>query len=290
MKSNRLAVILMPVVLLSGISLSFPAGGKDQDLLNQGTVLIFERKWDQAYNVFQRLIGDFPRSPLLPKAYFYSARCLQLQGKEAEAIRAHELFLQKFPNDLVLQTQSMESVLELAASLLDKGDSAYQDRLVAGLKSRDKEVRYFAALRCGRLKDEHFAATAIPVLREIVAKETEPDLTNRARIALLRLEPKVLAKESVVQGARKKGGSPAGQTRMLHLVVYQNGISKPVVELNLPLSLAQMAVSALDESTKNEMRKKGFDVDNIWEDLKRLGPTDILTLRDREKLVKLWIQ
>jgi hypothetical protein len=290
MKSIRLAVILVSVVLWSGICVSAAAVGKDQDLLNQGTVLIFERKWDQAYGVFQRLIGDFPRSPLLPNAYFYSARCLQLQGKEAEALRAYELFLQKFPNDPILKVQSMDCVVELAASLLDKGNAVYKDRLVAGVKSPDKEVRYYAALRCGRLEDAHLAAMAIPALKEIVERETEPDLVNRARIALLRLEPKVLTRESGAQEARKKGSNPVSQTRMLHLRVYQNGVSKPVVELNLPLSLAQMAISALDESTKNEMRKKGFDVDNIWEDLKRLGPTDILTLRDGEKLVKLWIQ
>ena len=290
MKSLHLAAILMSVVLLSGICVSVAATGKDQDLLNQGKVLIFEKKLDQAYGAFQRLIGDFPRSPLLSQAYFLSARCLQLQEKEAEALRAYELFLQKFPNDPVLQTQSMDSVVELAASLLDKGNPAYKDRLVAGLKSPNKEVRYFAALRCGRLKDAQFAANAIPVLKEIITKETEPDLTNRARISLLRLEPRVLAREARPQETRKKGSSPADQTRMLHLQVYRNGIAKPVVELNLPLSLAQMAISALDESTRNEMRKKGFDVDNIWEDLKRLGPTDILTLRDRDKLVKLWIQ
>ena len=77
---------------------------------------------------------------------------------------------------------------------------------------------------------------------------------------------------------------------MFHVVVYRRGVSEPVVELNLPFSLAQMAVSALDESAKQEMRRRGFDVDNIWEDLKRLGPTNILTFRDGENMIKLWIQ
>jgi len=51
-----------------------------------------------------------------------------------------------------------------------------------------------------------------------------------------------------------------------------------------------MAVSALDESAKREMRRKGIVVENIWEDLKRLGPTNILTFRDGENLIKLWIE
>ncbi len=133
------------------------------------------------------------------------------------------------------------------------------------------------------------AAAAIPVLKEIVDKETEPDVSNRARIALLRLEPSLL-KQSVARNARTPKEASTGQTRMLHLQVFQNGVAKPVVELNVPVSLAQMAVSALDESAKAEMRKKGYDVEHIWEDLRRLGPTDILTLRDRDRLIKLWIQ
>jgi hypothetical protein len=31
-------------------------------------------------------------------------------------------------------------------------------------------------------------------------------------------------------------------------------------------------------------------VDNVWEDLKRLGPTNILTFRDEESTIKIWIQ
>jgi len=62
------------------------------------------------------------------------------------------------------------------------------------------------------------------------------------------------------------------------------------VELNIPVSLAQLAIAALDESAKAEIRKKGIDVDNIWEDLKRLGPTNILTFRDGKNLVRIWIE
>jgi len=290
MKPVRVAAVLVIAALLSGICASVAANGRDQDLLTQGKVLIFEKKLDQAYGAFQRLIAEFPHSLLLSQAYFLSARCLQLQGKEAEALRSYELFLQKFPSDPVLYTPSMTCVVELAASLMDKGDATYKDRIVAGLKSPNKDVRYFAALRCGRLKDAHFAATAIPALREIVAKSTEPDFTNRARIALLRLEPKALSKEPAGREPAKKESGTTSQTRMLHVEVYQNGIAKPVVELNLPASLAQMAISSFDESTKQEMRKKGFDVDNVWEDLKRLGPTDILTIRDRDKTIRLWIR
>jgi hypothetical protein len=284
------AVATATMMICLGTSVGAAQRARDEDMLNQGRVLMFERKWDQAQYLFQGFIGEFPRSALLSQAYFLSARCLQLQGKEAEAIQAYELFLQKFPGSSVMQGQSRNSVIELAAALLDKGDMSYKDRLLAGLRDSRKEVRFFAALRCSRLKDARLAVLGVPVLKEILDKETEPELTNRARIALLRLEPKVLAKETEPSRRQKKNAENNPAVRMLHLVVTQDGLAKPLVELNLPVSMAQMAVAALDESAKAEIRKKGFDVDNIWKDLNRLGPTDILTIRDGLKTVKLWIR
>jgi len=60
--------------------------------------------------------------------------------------------------------------------------------------------------------------------------------------------------------------------------------------LNIPVSLAQLAIAALDESARAELRRKGVDIDNVWESLQKLGPTNILTLRDGDSLIKLWIE
>jgi hypothetical protein len=62
------------------------------------------------------------------------------------------------------------------------------------------------------------------------------------------------------------------------------------VEMSFPLSFAQLAIAALDESTKAEMRRKGFDVDDIRQSLNRLNPVDILTLRNGPRVVKIWIR
>jgi hypothetical protein len=77
---------------------------------------------------------------------------------------------------------------------------------------------------------------------------------------------------------------------MFHLVVYQSGMAEPKVELQLPVSLAQLAIAALDESARQEIRKRGIDIDNVWESLKNLGPTNILTFRDGPNTVKIWIE
>ncbi len=284
---------LLACILVLALGLRADNKSADQELFNQGKISIFDRNWDAARASFLRLIQEYPKSTAVAQAYYYIARCFQFQGKEGEALRAYETYLIKYPNDPFLSIEAKKAVVELAASLLGKGDRSYRDRLVTALSNSQKEVRYFAAIRCSRLDDASLTSLAIPVLREIVKSETEPELADRAKIALLKLEPKALVQQPpgkiAVEKAPGKPGKPSN-TKMFHLVVRKAGQVQPAVELSLPVSLAQLAVSALDESAKNELRKKGIDVNNIWEDLQRLGPTEILTLRDGDNLIKIWIQ
>ncbi len=286
--------ILAGSLTLAGRSLGAMPAAKDLELFNQGKVAIFDKDWEGARGIFQRVIQEFPQSALVPQAYYFIARCFQFQGKDTEAIRAYDTFLQKYPNEPFLPGEARNAVVELSATLLEEGDPSYRNRLVSSLTSSDKEVRYFAAIRCSRLKDSHITSMALPVLREIVKSEPDRDLADRARIALLRLDPKGLAPVAEVE---EKPRSPKvdkrenrGNQRMFHLVVYKTGSSQPAVELNLPVSLAQLAIAALDESSKAELRKKGVDIDNVWESLKSMGRTNILTIRDGENLIKLWIE
>jgi len=285
LKPDVLLAVLMACSLASGIAQS----AREQTLFNDGKILIFDKKWPEARGVFEHVIQEYPRSPLVPQAYYYIARCFQFQGRQEEALKAYEDFLQKFPDEPFLPGEARNAVVELAASLFEKGNKAYRNQLESSLKARNRDVRYFAAIRCSQLKDRALTSTAIPVLKEIIAKETEEDLVNRARIALLRLDPAALSQKAEAPPEPKKREAKS-DSRMFHLVVHRQGASKPIVELNIPASLAQLAISALDESAKQEMRKKGFDVDNVWEDLKRLGPTNILTFRDEENTIKIWIQ
>jgi hypothetical protein len=292
MKRVYFPALTLVVLIALGASALLTGAERDQDLLNQGKVLIFDKKWDQAYLLFQRFTTEFPKSPLLVQAYFLGARCLQLQGKEVDAIRAYEQFLQKFPNEKVLDAESNNYVIELSASQLEKGNPAFKDRLQAGLRSPNKDVRYYAALRCSRSKDPAMAALAVPVLKEIARQEKEVDLVKRAEIALLRIEPKALAHAPAAKPATNKQlpAPGSGQPRMLRLQIFQAGGAKPAVDLNIPFSFAQMAISALDDSAKVEMRKKGIDVENIIRDLERMGPAKILTIRDGDKTLQLWIE
>jgi tetratricopeptide (TPR) repeat protein len=289
--------VAITAVLLQSAAASLSAP-RDQEMFNQGKILIFDRKYDDARSVFHRVIHEFPKSPLVPQAHYYIARCFQFQGRETDAIGAYEQFLQLYPNEPFLPAEARNAVIELAATLMEKGNSDYRDRLVDGLKNAKKEVRYFAAIRTSRVHDRALTSLAVPVLREIVKSETEPELVDRARIALLRHDPNALARPQAeapdppkrVPTQREPSRGKPGSARMFHLVVYQSGMAEPKVELQLPVSLAQLAIAALDESARQEIRKRGIDIDNVWESLKNLGPTNILTFRDGPNTVKIWIE
>jgi hypothetical protein len=279
------AIALMPCLLQAS------AAAKDQEMLNQAKVLMMEQKWEEARQVFQRLIRQFPQSGLLPQAYFHSAYCLRLQNKPEAALPSYEEFLQKYPKEPFLAVEAGKAVADIAASLVQQGKSAYRNRLTAALASPAKEVRYFTAIRCSYLKDRELNALCIPVLKEIRAKEKQPDLVNPASIALLRIDPAALSTPEAPPPARSEPKKANAATRMFYIQIFENGENKPAtVEMNFPVAFAQLAILALDEPTKAELRKKGFDIENIWESLQHLSPTNILTIRNGPKVVKLWIR
>jgi tetratricopeptide (TPR) repeat protein len=292
--ASAIRVAVLFPLLAAGLPHSAPCQrGKDQEVFNQAKVLMFDKKWEEARVVFQRVVRDFPSSGVVPQAYFFNARCLQLQGRFREAIPAYQDFLTRYPSEPFLPAEARNAVVEMSASLFEKGDGSYKDLLLAGLGDSRKEVRYFTALRCSYLEDSQLNSRVVPVLREITREERERDLVDRARIALLRIDPKSLSAPEQAEKPTKDDARSTGKstdTRLFHLQVIEEGNSEPRVELNIPVSLAQLAIAALDESTRREMRKKGIDVDNIWESLKRMGPTDILTFRNGRNIVKIWIR
>src|SRR5512140_1288302 len=134
MTSARLpALILFSVLVLAAPVASAAAGPKDQEMLNQGKILIFDKKWEEARGIFRRVIAEFPKSPVSPQAYYYIARCFQFQGRETDALNAYEDFLQRYPGEPFLPAEARNAVVEIAATLVEKGDPSYKGRLTAAL-------------------------------------------------------------------------------------------------------------------------------------------------------------
>jgi len=169
----------------------------------------------------------------------------------------------------------------VAFGLYSSGDKDAVREVVDRLSSPNKAVQYYAAYKLSSCKDKAVAAKSIPVLQRIISTETNLELTDRARIALLRVSPKSL--ESVDRRPEQR------RTKILRILITGEGTSR--VDLSIPLALADLALQAISDSDKAMMRRKGYDLDRILRDLARSGGS-ILEIRgaEDEGIIKIWIE
>ncbi len=133
--------------------------------------------------------------------------------------------------------------------------------------------------------------SALPVLKKILAEEKDEDLIDRAKLALLRCDPSALASSLAPPGKPPAAGPPRGAASWIRVRIYQKGAQKPQVSVNLPVALAEMVFKSLPEEARTELRRKGYDADNFWERLKKLGPTEIISIEgDEGERVQIWLE
>jgi hypothetical protein len=171
----------------------------------------------------------------------------------------------------------------LAAKLYKSGQRRHLDVLRDALEDRSRTVRYFAALQMASLGKD-VGRPAVPVLQEILEKETDPDLVERAKLALLRLDRSALAEAS----PPPRSGKGSGWVRVR---VWEKGRTRPQLSLNFPIFLADLVFKSLPDEAREELRQEGFDADTFWERVKNTGPADILTVESEDGTrIQVWIE
>ncbi len=127
----------------------------------------------------------------------------------------------------------------------------------------------------------------MPVLKEILAQEKDEDLVERAKLALLRVDPAALTQATASPAPRR----PARQATWIRVRIYEKGSSRASVSINLPVGLAELLFKSLPDDARAELRRKGYDAGSFWERLKQTGPADILTIEgDAGQRVQVWIE
>src|SRR5262249_12476396 len=153
----------------------------------------------------------------------------------------------------------------LAASLYPSASKEYGPVLRQALADPSKTVRYYAALRSADLSGD-MARQAVPVLRQIVQTEKDPDLVDRAKLKLLRLDPSAL-EPALSASATSRPPAPrasgAHEARWVRVRITEKGAGHPNVSVNLPLALAEMVFKSLPDDVKADLRKKGYDADSF---------------------------
>ena len=277
------AIIGLAVVLAMSPGLRAQAAG-DEALFREVKLLVFDKDWRPALDKIEELVAKHPSSPFVGQALFLKGECLNgLGGREREALRAFKEYLKSPEARANLVEEAEGRIVDLAFDLYEAGDASALREVESRLEHKNMVVRYYAAYKLSLAKDKKTAAKAAPVLMRIVETENDPELLDRARIALLRVSPESL--KQVEDRTPVRTGSP----RMLRIRVRKAARKEPVFSLNIPFALADLALSALDEDDKAALRKKGYDVNKIIRDLTRSKGSILRIAGDDGSVIEIWI-
>ena len=282
MSKRSLSRALVVGLLLAGGAL--PAFAEADDRLRAAKELFYDKKYEEARRAWQLVLAG-ATGPDAEAAAYGIARCSENLGELERAFQEYGQYLGRSPSDRAVAEEARTSRVGLAARLYKRGMKQHLDVLTAGLSDPAKSVRYYAALQVCGLGPE-VGQAAVPVLKRIVAGEADEDLVERAKLCLLRLQPQALSP------APGKAPPATGKTATwVRVRIYGKGKSTPEVSVNLPLALADLVFKSLPEETRRDLRQKGYDADNFWERLKKLGPTEIIDIRGEEgEKVQIWIE
>ncbi len=281
----RKTIAIIGLVLALGLGSAapaFPQVPPDEKLFQEAKLLVFDKDWGAALKKLDELRNKHPFSPWAGQALFYKGECLgAIGGREGDALQAYKDYIHLAGAKPSLVEESEGSIVDLSFALYEKGDRAALKEIEGRLGHANKTVRYYAAYKLSQVKDKTVAAKAVPVLEEVIRTEKDPELTDRARIALLRVSP-----ESLKSVERRRPS--ADEPRMFHLRITEKG-SKEKVELNLPWALADLVLSSMDEDDKASLRAKGYDVSKIMSDLAKSKGTILRIVGDDGSVFEIWI-
>lgn len=261
----------------------------DPEDLRTAKALFFDKKYEQARDAWSELRSS--GAPGADVALFWMARCSDSLGDRERALREYGEFLAGNPGERALAEEARTSRIGLAARLYKEGRREHLPIVRQGLGDASATVRYYAAFQLAGLGPE-VGRAAVPVLKKILLEERDEDLVERAKLGLLRIEPNALSEFG--RGAR----SPAEAERpgpreatWIRVRFYEKGSDKATVSINLPMALAELVYKSLPDDARSDLRKQGYDADNFWEGLKKLGPTDIIEIvGDEGGRIRIWIE
>jgi hypothetical protein len=258
------------------------AGAEDADRVRRAKELFFDRKYAEARAAWAAVLAGRPQGAEGDQAAYWIARSSENLGERERAFREYGQFLARGPADRALAEEARTSRVGLAAKLYKAGQKQHLPVLADGLKSPSRTVRYYAALQLAGLGKEE-GAPAVAILCRIVAEEQDEDLVERAKIALLKVDPRCLG--------RAEEPARGGEGRLLKLRIFEGARGEPTISINLPMALAELAFKSLPDDARRELRKKGYDADNFWEQLRKVPKGQIIDIRGEDgERIQMWIE
>ncbi|MBI3932113.1 MAG: hypothetical protein HY317_01735 [Acidobacteria bacterium] len=266
----------------------------DAERLRSAKALFFDGRYADARAIWQAVAQQAAGADADAAAY-WTARCSEKLGETDRAFREFEAFLDRKADDATLVEEARTSRVGLAARMVRAGQKQRLPVLREALSDPSRTVRYYAAFQLADLGAD-VGRSAVPVLKKIVAEERDPDLVDRAKLKLLRLDPGALrqpAKPPSAPGMRRGDTPPKGrEASWLRVRIYKKGgNAKAEVSINVPVALAELLFKSLPEDALEELKGRGYDAENFFEKLRKLGPQEIVTIEgDDGERIQIWLE
>lgn len=278
---------LVAALILAGLLPAVARAQADAEALRQAKALFFDRQYAEARGAWQQILESGGGKDADP-ALYWVARCSESLGESERALSEYGRYLAARPADRALAEEARTSRVALSVKLAKAGAPAHAAIARDALKDPSRTVRYFAALQLASLGPE-LGKPAVPVLQEILAKEKDDDLVERAKLALLKVDRGALPAAAPAAPAPPK--RPQGQAAWVRVRIYEKGESKPRVALNLPVALADLVFKALPDDAIADLRKEGYDARSFWEALRKTGPAEIITIDSKDgERIQVWLE
>jgi hypothetical protein len=280
---ERLAALIVATLLSPAAALA----QADVERLRAAKELFFDRQYAEARQAWQSIAAS-GRGADAQAALYWVARCSEGLGENERALGEYAAYLAPRPADRTLVEEAKTSRVALAVKLAKAGKRQHVPVALDALDETSSVVRYFAALQVASLGPEA-GKPAVPVLKEILAREKDEDLVERAKLALLRLDRNALAEASPERPRGTTGKSRApGWVRVR---IYEKGVARPKVAINVPVALAELVFKSLPDDAIADLRREGYDASTFWEKLKTTGPAEILTIEGEDgERIQVWIE
>ncbi|MBP6703053.1 MAG: hypothetical protein KBH14_05705 [Vicinamibacteria bacterium] len=292
-----MTILAATLVALSAFSFAFPLPLTLETDLNEAKALFFDRKYEESRAKWAEIaLAPGPNSEA---ASYWIARCSESLGETERAFREYGVFLDLPPTDTRLAEEAEISRVGLATKLTRAGKPGFLTAVIRSLGDDRAPVRYFGALQVGSLPNLVDARKATPVLREIVSASKDADIVERAKLQLLRLEPRSLAKAPPAPprpsatpkrvSPRSEEKEPEGPARLLRIRISKGG--KQTVAVTVPFSLAEFVFGSLPDSAKRSLEGKGYDADGFWKRLRSLNIREIVSIVGEDgETIEVWVE
>jgi hypothetical protein len=277
------------VVALVLAALVSPAAARaqaDVERLRAAKELFFDREYAESREAWQS-VAAAGRGADAQAALYWVARCSESLGESERALGEYAAYLAARPSDRTLVEEAKTSRVALAVKLARSGKNQHVGIARDALGDPSSVVRYFAALQVASLGPEA-GKPAIPALKEILAREKDQDLVERAKLALLRLDRDALAEAAPPP---TRGNGKARTAGWVRVRIYEKGVARPKVAINVPVALADLVFKSLPDDAIADLKREGYDARTFWEALKKTGPAEILTIEGEDGgRIQVWIE